>query len=108
MENKETCPAESLLKTLSGKWKLQIFKLAIQEPLRFNKLLKQLKGSNKQSLSIVLKELEASGLLYRIIIQVKPLHVEYTLTIKGEELIGIFVQLERLTIKTIKGNPIYN
>jgi len=98
MENKETCPAESLLKTLSGKWKLQIFKLAVDGPLRFSQLLKQLEGSNKQSLAVALKELETDGLLHRETIQVKPLHVEYTLSEKGRDLIGIFEQIEKLNI----------
>jgi DNA-binding HxlR family transcriptional regulator len=96
MENKETCPAESLLKTLSGKWKLQIFKLAVDGPLRFSQLLKQLEGSNKQSVAVALKELETDGLLHRETIQEKPLHVEYTLSEKGRDLIGIFEQIERL------------
>jgi DNA-binding HxlR family transcriptional regulator len=96
MENKETCPAESLLKTLSGKWKLQIFKLAVEGPLRFSQLLKQLEGSNKQSVAVALKELETDGLLHRETIQEKPLHVEYTLSEKGRDLIGIFEQIERL------------
>ena len=96
MENKETCPAESLLKTLSGKWKLQIFKLAVDGPLRFSQLLKQLEGSNKQSVAVALKELETDGLLHRETIQEKPLHVEYTLSEKGRDLIGIFEQIEKL------------
>jgi DNA-binding HxlR family transcriptional regulator len=98
MENKETCPAESLLKTLSGKWKLQIFKLAVDGPLRFNQLLKQLEGSNKQSVAVALKELETDGLLRRETIQEKPLHIEYTLSEKGRDLIGIFEQIEKLNL----------
>lgn len=96
MENKETCPAESLLKTLSGKWKLQIFKLAVEGPLRFSQLLKQLEGSNKQSVAVALKELETDGLLHKKIIQEKPLHIEYSITEKGKDLIGIFEQIEKL------------
>ncbi len=30
MENESGCPAEGLLKMLSGKWKPQIFKLALE------------------------------------------------------------------------------
>lgn len=96
MENKETCPAESLLKTLSGKWKLQIFRLAVEGPIRFSQLLKLLEGSNKQSVAVALKELETDGLINRIIIQPKPLHVEYSLTNRGKELIEIFHQIEKL------------
>ena len=54
----ETCPAQGLLKLLSGKWKPEIFRLAVEAPLRFSSLLRQVEGSNKQTLSVALKELE--------------------------------------------------
>lgn len=94
MEEIETCPAQRLLKILSGKWKAAIFRLAVEAPLRFNSLLRQIPGSNKQSLSLALKELEEEGLLEKITIKQKPLHIEYYLTEKGKTLIPIFEQLE--------------
>ncbi|WP_199327688.1 winged helix-turn-helix transcriptional regulator [Dysgonomonas sp. HGC4] len=42
MEDEKTCPAEMLVKMLSGKWKLQILRLAFLEPVRFNSLLREL------------------------------------------------------------------
>lgn len=57
MEEKETCPAQRLLKMLSGKWKAEIFRLAVESPLRFNNLLRQIQGSNKQSLATALKRI---------------------------------------------------
>ena len=95
-ENENNCPAEGLIKMLSGKWKPQIFKLAKEGPVRFNTLLRQLEGSNKQSLSIALKELEENGVLKKEIIADKPLHIEYTLTFKGKMLIPVFQQLETM------------
>jgi len=96
MENNETCPAQALLKLLSGKWKPEIFRLAVNNPLRFSSLLRQIEGSNKQSLSVALRELEEAGLLQKIIIKEKPLHIEYSLTVNGKSLIPIFKQLEQL------------
>ena len=58
----ESCPAEGLLKQLSGKWKPQIFRLALESPLRFNRLLRQLPGSSKQSVAVALKEMEEAGI----------------------------------------------
>ena len=92
----ETCPAQRLLKLLSGKWKPEIFRLAVEEPLRFSSLLRQIEGSNKQTLSVALRELEEVGLLEKIVIQQKPLHIEYSLTEKGKSLIPVFKQLESL------------
>ncbi|KAF2338896.1 winged helix-turn-helix transcriptional regulator [Flavobacterium ginsenosidimutans] len=96
MEEAETCPAQRLLKMLSGKWKAEIFRLALEAPLRFNSLLRQIQGSNKQSLATALKELEEEGLLEKVTIKLKPLHIEYNLTEKGKALIPVFQQLEGL------------
>lgn len=92
----ETCPAQGLLKLLSGKWKPEIFRLAVEAPLRFSGLLRQIQGSNKQTLSVALWELEESGLLEKLVIKQKPLHIEYNLTEKGKSLIPVFKQLEGL------------
>lgn len=97
IENANSCPAEALLKALSGKWKPQIFLRALQGPMRFSELLRDLKGSNKQSVAVALKELEEADLLSKTIIREKPLHIEYTLTDKGKAMIPIFHTLELLT-----------
>lgn len=91
-ENK--CPAETLLKQLSGKWKPQILRIAVTEAVRFNALLRQLEGSNKQSIATALKELEEQELLTKTIVKLKPLHIEYTLSDKGKALIPIFRHIE--------------
>lgn len=95
-EEKETCPAQALLKMLSGKWKPEIFRLAADHPLRFSSLLRDIAGANKQSLSLALKELEETGLLQKTIIKIKPLHIEYRLTDKGRTLVPVLQQLETL------------
>lgn len=91
------CPAEDVLKQMTGKWKPQIFKMASLERLRFNTILKKLPGSNKQSISVALRELEEAGLLLKETIKQKPLHIEYSLTEKGRKLDDIFRQLSLLS-----------
>lgn len=91
------CPAEWLLKTLSGKWKPQIFRIALSGPIRFSTLLRQIEGSNKQSLSVALRELEEQGLLIKTTVNLKPLHIEYHLSERGQSLIPVFQQLESLS-----------
>ena len=95
-ENTETCPAQVLLKLLAGKWKPEIFRLAVVGPLRFSNLLRRLEGSNKQSIALSLKELEEAGLLDKVTIRLKPLHIEYYLTEKGKTMIPVFEKLEAL------------
>jgi DNA-binding HxlR family transcriptional regulator len=92
----ETCPAQGLLKLLSGKWKLEVFRLAVDAPLRFSSLMRQIEGSNKQSLSVALRELEEVELLEKIVINAKPLHIEYHLTPKGKSMVPVLKQLENL------------
>jgi DNA-binding HxlR family transcriptional regulator len=96
MESENSCPAEGLLKILSGKWKPQIFRIALDGPIRFNSLLRQIEGSNKQSIAVALKELEEQGLLEKKVVKLKPLHIEYSLSEKGNSLIPVFRQLENL------------
>lgn len=97
MENND-CPAQGLLKMLSGKWKPQIFLLLCSEPIRFNSLLRQLKGASKQSIANALRELEENGLLIKIVVKEKPLHIEYNLSEKGKSLIPIFRSLENISL----------
>jgi len=97
MKSEKICEAEGLLKMLSGKWKPQIFRLALDGPVRFNSLLRQLKGSNKQSIAVALKELEEQELLEKKVVKLKPLHIEYNLSEKGKSLIAVFRQLENLS-----------
>lgn len=93
-EKENECPAEGLLKLLSGKWKPQIFLLVVNGPLRFNGLLRDIKGANKQSIAVALRELEDFGILNKNVIKLKPLHIEYNLSEKGKSLVPIFKQLE--------------
>ncbi|QGK73653.1 helix-turn-helix domain-containing protein [Flavobacterium sp. SLB02] len=93
-QKENECPAEGLLKLLSGKWKPQIFLLAVNGPLRFNGLLRDIKGANKQSIAVALRELEDFGILDKNVIKLKPLHIEYNLSEKGKSLIPVFKQLE--------------
>lgn len=92
----ETCPAQALLKLLSGKFKPEIFRLAVDGPLRFSSLLRELEGANRQTIAVALKELEEAGLLHKAVIKQKPLHIEYYLTESGMSLIPVFKQLEGL------------
>ena len=96
ISDNETCPAQGLLKLLSGKWKPEIFRLALESPVRFSVLLRQIEGSNKQTLSVALRELEEEDLLEKIVVRLKPLHIEYKKKKKGKSLISIFKQLENI------------
>lgn len=92
----EGCPVQGLLRMLSARWCMEIFRKSVDGPVRFAGLLRELKGSNRQSLTSALRNLEEQGLVERRVIRLKPLHVEYVLTEKGRLLVPIFQQLEQL------------
>jgi DNA-binding HxlR family transcriptional regulator len=95
--NNEGCPAEEILKQVAGKWKPVILRLAVNSSLRFNTLLKQLPGSNKESVSHALKDLEEAGILIKKVIKLKPLHIEYFLSEKGKAIIPILKNIEDIS-----------
>ncbi|WP_266204310.1 winged helix-turn-helix transcriptional regulator [Pontibacter kalidii] len=90
------CPATEILKQLAGKWKPEIFRLALDGPVRFNSLLRQLPGSNKQSVATALKEMEEADILVKTVVQEKPLHIEYTLSERGRAMVTVFRSMEGL------------
>ncbi|WP_166336389.1 winged helix-turn-helix transcriptional regulator [Sphingobacterium chungjuense] len=93
------CPASQLLKSLSGKWKPELFRLSLTSNLRFSTLLHQLPQASKQSISAALRDLQSDGLLARVILQEKPLRVEYQLTDKGKSLAPALTQIESLVLE---------
>lgn len=53
---------------------------------RFGELRRSLTGISPRTLTLRLKQLEAEGIIKRKVFQEIPLHVEYTLTSKGNSL----------------------
>lgn len=89
------CPVQSFFKLFSGKLKTEIFLSATKSALRFNTLLREIEGANKQSLAIALRDLTEANILEKIVIKNKPLHIEYHLTEKGKSIIPVFEKLEQ-------------
>jgi DNA-binding HxlR family transcriptional regulator len=91
----DNCPAEDVLKMLSGKWKPQIlFYLAIFGEGRFSNFQKRIVNASKQSLTVALRELEEDKLVERTVIKQKPLHVEYRLSERGTTMVNAMKTLE--------------
>ena len=96
------CPVTPVVQMLQGKWKLQIlYELCIKCPMRFGELKKMLKPITNTALTNALKELEADDLIQRIQYNEMPLRVEYSLTLKGQDLLPVFYAIIAV------GNKIY-
>lgn len=89
------CPAEEVLKFLGGKWKVHILHLTEGGPKRFSDYMRLIEGTNKQSLSVALKELEEDSFLIKSVINEKPLHIEYTLTERAKVVIPVLDSLHK-------------
>jgi DNA-binding HxlR family transcriptional regulator len=89
------CPLQNFFKLFSGKLKPEIFLSATKSALRFNTLLREIEGANKQSLAIALKDLTEANILEKIVVKTRPLHIEYHLTEKGRSIVPIFEKLDQ-------------
>lgn len=96
------CPVTPVVQMLQGKWKLQIlYELCIKSPMRFGELKKMLTPITNTALTNALKELEADDLIQRIQYNEMPLRVEYSLTLKGQDLLPVFYSIMQWGIKYI-------
>ncbi|KQL46273.1 winged helix-turn-helix transcriptional regulator [Brevibacillus choshinensis] len=92
----ETCPIAKTLDVIGTKWTFLIIRdLLIEGTMRFSDLLKSMDGISPKTLSLRLKELEEHGIVDRKVYPEVPPRVEYTLTERGRQLEGIFIELKR-------------
>ena len=86
--------AKYLTKTLAGKWKLYILCILENEgTVRFGQMKKKLDNISNVMLSKTLKELELDGIIIRHQYNEVPPHVDYTLTVKGKNVIPALIML---------------
>ncbi|AGU84008.1 hypothetical protein SANR_1577 [Streptococcus anginosus C238] len=79
---------------LSGKWKLQIFwSISKHEPIRFNQLQREVEGITKTMLIRSLDDLMQHKLIAREDFKTWPLHTQYSLTDKGQDLLILLLQI---------------
>ena len=80
------CPVETTLTLISDKWKVLILRDLLTGTKRFGELKKSLGGISQKVLTSQLRQMEASGLLTRMVYAEVPPRVEYTLTELGYSL----------------------
>ena len=86
MKQEKSCPAETTLEFLSGKWRPMIIFWLLQGTRRFNQLQRELGSITHRTLSKTLKEMESDGLVTRHDYGEIPPRVDYALTEKGKSL----------------------
>lgn len=83
---RKTCPAETTLKVISGRWKLLILRELFSGVKRFGELQRALDGITQKMLTQQLREMEEDGIIHRKIYPQIPPKVEYSLTPLGKSL----------------------
>lgn len=83
---KPTCPVETAIKVLGGRWKVLILRELFQGIKRFGQLQRSLIGITQKMLTQQLRELEQDGIVFRHVYLQVPPKVEYSLTPLGESL----------------------
>lgn len=86
----DNCGVAKTLKVIGSKWTMLILHNLFEGKKRFGELQKTLDGISPKTLSQRLQELEQEGIITKKVFAEVPLHVEYTLTKKGESLGEIF------------------
>lgn len=80
---KSSCPVETTLQVIGGRWKVLILRQLLPGVQRFNQLYRQLPGITQKMLTQQLRELEQDGIVKRQVYQQVPPKVEYSLTPLG-------------------------
>lgn len=89
------CPIVESIRRIGSMWKLIVIRFLMDGPRGFNELLRSASGLHAKTLSRVLKQLEAEGLVERTVISTRPFSVRYRLTQKGEALRPVFEELRK-------------
>jgi len=91
------CPMDALLRLLMGPWTTYIlWVLRTHGPTRFGALKRHVAGVSAKMLTERLRLLEAAGVVARSYEATIPPQVTYSLTKRGAELSGVFVELDEI------------
>ena len=84
-----SCPVETTLQLIGGKYKAIILWHLINQTLRYSELHRKIPKATDKMLAQQLRELENDGLITRTVYPVVPPKTEYNLTELGESLIPV-------------------
>jgi DNA-binding HxlR family transcriptional regulator len=89
----EPCGVEKTLKVIGKKWTILIIRDLCTGTKRFGQLQQSLAGISPRTLALRLHKLETEGIVKRKVFKEIPLHVEYSLTPRGESLKELIVKM---------------
>ncbi len=78
-----TCPTRLALDRIADKWTVLILGRLADQPMRFNRLRREIEGMTQKTLAATLRSLERDGLVTRTVTPTVPVSVEYAVTPLG-------------------------
>lgn len=87
------CPSRTVLDHVSSKWGVLILVALSGGPQRWSQLRRRAEGISEKMLAQTLKTLEGDGFLRRDAQPVIPPRVDYSLTVRGQELVALLLPL---------------
>ena len=90
-----SCPVESTLHVIGGKWKVLVIYQLLGNTRRFNELHRLLRSVSPRTLAKQLRQLEHDGVVRRKVYPEIPPHVEYSLTPLGKSLEPILMAMDK-------------
>jgi DNA-binding HxlR family transcriptional regulator len=87
------CPSRVVLDHVTSKWGVLVVVSLADGPKRWSELRRKAQGVSEKMLAQTLKILERDGFVLREPRPVIPPHVDYRLTVRGEELAAVLVPL---------------
>lgn len=100
-QNADACPIVEALDQIGSKWRLILLQDLTDGEKRFNEL-KRSTGGSSRTLSRVLDDLEAAGMVDRRV-EDRPIATYYSLTEKGQALCPVFSELESWAAEYVDG-----
>lgn len=94
-------PHRELLDQVLDKWSLQVLDVLCERPLRFNELRRAIPVIGQKSLTTTLRRLERNGMIERIVVQTRPVAVEYRIAPVGNTLNELIDALLRWTTENL-------
>ncbi len=95
----DVCPIQGVIDVVSKKWALLIVvDLGNSPHMRYNKIMRELRGISPKTLADTLKKLQESGIVRKQSFNEIPPRVEYSLTKDGEKLRDAIIPVIRWAV----------
>jgi len=94
-------PHRELLDQVLDKWSLQVLDVLCGTNLRFNELRRAVPAIGQKSLTASLRRLERNGMIERVVLQTRPVAVEYRIAPVGNTLNELVDALLRWTTENM-------